>query len=165
MAIEALKIGATDYVLKTRLSRILLSVRRALREGQERAERVAAEAALRRSEAYLAEGQRLSHTGSFGWNVRTGENYWSDETYRIFEFDRATTPSIQLIFERVHPEDAEGMRLSCTAARSASSDPRAVATVPMAFPSRKDRGPALVTRRIAGLAARCRASNRRAALA
>ena len=69
VAIEALKIGATDYVLKTRLSRILPSVQRALREGQDRAERTCAEEALRRSEAYLAEGQRLSHTGSFGWNV------------------------------------------------------------------------------------------------
>ena len=88
VAIEALKIGATDYVLKTRLSRILPSVQRALREGQERAERTFAEEALRRSEAYLAEGQRLSHTGSFGWNVQSGENYWSEETYRIFDFDR-----------------------------------------------------------------------------
>src|SRR5271154_2591954 len=73
VAIEALKIGATDYVLKTRLTRILPSVQRALREGQERAERTFAEEALRRSEAYLAEGQRLSHTGSFGWNVQSGE--------------------------------------------------------------------------------------------
>ena len=86
VAIEALKIGATDYVLKTRLSRILPSVQRALREGQERVERASAEEALRRSEAYLAEGQRLSHTGSFGWNVQSGENYWSEETYRIFEY-------------------------------------------------------------------------------
>ena len=84
VAIEALKIGATDYVLKTRLSRILPSVQRALREGQERAERAIAEQALRRSEAYLAEAQRLSHTGSFGWNVQSGEHYWSEETYRIF---------------------------------------------------------------------------------
>src|ERR1700726_4128991 len=77
VAIEALKIGATDYVLKTSLSRLLPSVQRALREGQERIERTVAVEALRRSEAYLAEGQRLSHTGSFGWNVQSGENYWS----------------------------------------------------------------------------------------
>jgi len=57
VAIEALKIGATDYVFKTRLSRLLPSVRRALREGEERVERVHAEAALRRSEAYLAEAR------------------------------------------------------------------------------------------------------------
>ena len=42
---------------------------------------------LRRREAYLAEAQRLSHTGSFGWNPDTGEIVWSDETYRIFEYD------------------------------------------------------------------------------
>jgi PAS domain S-box-containing protein len=110
VAIEALKIGATDYVLKTRLCRILPSVRRALREGQERAERAFAEDALRRSEAYLAAGQRLSHTGSFGWNVQSGENYWSEETYRIFEFDRATRPNVNLVFKRVHPDDADAVR-------------------------------------------------------
>jgi PAS domain S-box-containing protein len=110
VAIEALKIGATDYVLKTRLSRIFPSVQRALREGQERAEHSAAEEALRRSEAYLAEGQRLSHTGSFGWHVQSGENYWSEETYRIFEFDRATKANVSLVFERVHPEDADAVR-------------------------------------------------------
>ena len=110
VAIEALKIGATDYVLKTRLSRIFPSVQRALREGRERVERTSAEEALRRSEAYLAEGQRLSHTGSFGWHVQSGENYWSDETYRIFEFDRATKANVSLVFERVHPEDADAVR-------------------------------------------------------
>ncbi len=110
VAIEALKIGATDYVLKTRLSRILPSVQRALREGQERVERACAKEALRRSEGYLAEGQRLSHTGSFGWNVQSGENYWSEETYRIFEFDRATNANVNLVFERVHPEDAAAVR-------------------------------------------------------
>ena len=83
LAIEALKMGATDYVLKTGLSRLAPSVRRAMREAEGRAERKKAEEALRRSEAYLAEAQRLSHTGSFGWNVSSGEVYWTDETYRI----------------------------------------------------------------------------------
>src|SRR5271156_6843991 len=106
VAIEALKIGATDYVLKNRLSRIFPRVQRALREGRERVERTAAEEALRRSEAYLAEGQRLSHTGSFGWNVQSGENYWSEETYRIFEFDRTIKAHVSLVFQRVHPDDA-----------------------------------------------------------
>ena len=69
VAIEALKIGATDYVFKTRLSRIVPSVRRALREAEERIDLARAEEALRRSETYLAEAQKLSHTGSFGWNV------------------------------------------------------------------------------------------------
>jgi len=89
LAIEALKMGATDYVFKTRLSRIAPSVRRALREAEERSQRRAAEEALQRNEAYLEEAQRLSHTGSFGWQVARGKIYWSDETYRIFELDMA----------------------------------------------------------------------------
>jgi PAS domain S-box-containing protein len=60
---------------------------------------------LGRREAYLAEAQRLSHTGSFGWKPDTGEIIWSDETHRIFEYDRAVTPTIYLVAQRVHPED------------------------------------------------------------
>ena len=73
VAIEALKIGATDYVFKTRLSRIVPSVQRALTGSRGENELSRAEEALRRSEAYLAEAQRLSHTGSFGWDVSSGE--------------------------------------------------------------------------------------------
>src|SRR6516164_5256865 len=81
VAIEALKVGATDYVLKTKLSRLVPAVQRAMREAEERAERKKAEQALRRSEAYLTEAQRLSRTGSFGWDVAGGEIYWSEETF------------------------------------------------------------------------------------
>src|ERR1700693_1294159 len=106
VAIEALKLGATDYVLKTRLSRLVPSVVRALREATQRAERKRAEESLRRSETYLAEAQGLSKTGSFGWRPSTGEIIWSEETFRIFEYDRATKPSIEVILQRVHREDA-----------------------------------------------------------
>jgi signal transduction histidine kinase/CheY-like chemotaxis protein len=105
VAIEAVKIGATDYVVKSRLSRLVPSVQRALREVQERSERRKAEEALRRSEMYLAEAQRLSHTGSFGWDVATGEIHWSYETYRIFECDPTTKPSVQMVVDRTHPDD------------------------------------------------------------
>ena len=60
---------------------------------------------LRRNEAYLAEAQKLSKTGSFGWNVFGGEIYWSDETFRIFEYGRETKPGLELVLERTHPED------------------------------------------------------------
>ena len=60
---------------------------------------------LRRREAYLAEAQRLSHTGSFGWNPDTGELVWTDETYRIFEYDCATKPTLDMVVERIHPQD------------------------------------------------------------
>jgi NO-binding membrane sensor protein with MHYT domain/signal transduction histidine kinase len=61
---------------------------------------------LQRSEAYLAEAQRLSHTGSFGWKPSIGEIIWSEETFRIFEYDRSTKPTVELVLSRVHPEDA-----------------------------------------------------------
>ena len=61
--------------------------------------------AEQRSEAYLAEAQRLSHTGSFGWKPSTGNIIWSEETFRIFQYDRSTKPTVELILQRVHPED------------------------------------------------------------
>src|ERR1700737_3462673 len=107
VAIEALKIGATDYVLKTRLSRLVPSVLRALREATQRAERKRAEESLRQGGASLAEAQRLSRTGSFGWNVSSGEIYWSEETYNIFEYDRTTKPTLELTFRRIRPDDRD----------------------------------------------------------
>src|SRR5712692_5083791 len=65
---------------------------------------------LRRSEAYLAEAQRLSRTGSFGWRVSTGEIIWSEETFRIFQYDRPTKPSVEVILQRVHREDAASVK-------------------------------------------------------
>ena len=107
VAIEALKIGATNYVLKTRLSRLAPSILRALREADERAERKRAEEALRRNEAYLTEAQTLSHTGSFGWNVSSGEIYWSEESFKIFEYDPSVKPTLELVFRRMHPDDRD----------------------------------------------------------
>jgi formate hydrogenlyase transcriptional activator len=105
LAIEALKTGATDYVFKTRLSRIVPSVQRALRDAEARAEMRRAEEALRSSEAYLAEAQRLSHTGSFGWAVSSGQLYWSLETFRIFDYDPDAQMTVDRVVERFHPED------------------------------------------------------------
>ena len=73
-------------------------------------DRKQAERALRRSEAYLAGAQRLSHTGSFGWTPSTGEIHWSDESFRIFELDRAVKPTIELVLQRIHPDDRAFMR-------------------------------------------------------
>jgi PAS domain S-box-containing protein len=65
-----------------------------------------AEAALRCSEARLAEAQRLSLTGSFSWCSSTGELLWSDETFRIYEYDPTTKPTWELVLQRVHPQEA-----------------------------------------------------------
>lgn len=63
------------------------------------------EDALRRSEAYLAEAQRLSLTGSFRWRVSTSEISWSDETYRIYGLEPSVPVDFTMVGERVHPED------------------------------------------------------------
>jgi PAS domain S-box-containing protein len=68
-------------------------------------ERKQAEDLVRRSEAYLTKAQHLSRTGSFGCNVSSGEMHWSGETFRIFAYDRATTPAVDAIVQRVHPDD------------------------------------------------------------
>jgi PAS domain S-box-containing protein len=69
-------------------------------------ERKSAEEKLRRSEGFLAEGQRISHTGSWSWKVSSGKVTWSEEHFRIFGFDPdQTKPSLQLFLETVHPED------------------------------------------------------------
>jgi PAS domain S-box-containing protein len=68
-------------------------------------DRKTAEEAVRRSKAYLAEAQRLSHTGSFGWKVPSGEIFWSDETFRIFGYDRSVEPTMDSVVQRVHPKD------------------------------------------------------------
>ncbi len=60
---------------------------------------------LQQREAYLAEAQKLSHTGSFGWDISSEKIYWSEETFRIFEYDPQIKPSIPLVIERTHPED------------------------------------------------------------
>jgi signal transduction histidine kinase len=61
--------------------------------------------ALRESEAFLSEAQRLSHTGSFAWHVPSGEISWSDEMFRLFEYDPSTKPSLDLVLQRIHPVD------------------------------------------------------------
>ena len=69
-----------------------------------------AQAELQRRWQYLAEAQRLSRSGTFGWKVSSGELVWSDETYRILGFARETNPTIDLVFDRIHPEDRERLQ-------------------------------------------------------
>jgi signal transduction histidine kinase len=76
--------------------------------------------ALKRSEAFLAEVQRVSSTGSFSWCVASDEITWSQEIYRIFELDQQVSVTLALILTRVHPEDVplfdkmlERVRSSC----------------------------------------------------
>ena len=61
---------------------------------------------LHRREAYLTEAQRLSHTGSWAWNARTRTLFWSEEIYRIYDYNpQEVGPTWEQFLQRVHPED------------------------------------------------------------
>jgi PAS domain S-box-containing protein len=73
-------------------------------------DRKRAEHQLRRKEAFLRQGQLISKSGSVGADLRTGEYHWSDETYRILEFDKDVTPGFEPYLRRVHPDDIDLVR-------------------------------------------------------
>jgi len=68
-------------------------------------QRKQAEDAVRRSETFLAEAQALSQTGSWGWNIATGDLFWSRETYRIFGFESDVNPTLAMVADAIHPDD------------------------------------------------------------
>jgi PAS domain S-box-containing protein len=76
----------------------------------------------RRSEVYLTEAQRLSRTGSFGWNVDSGEIFWSEESFRIFGYDKALSPTVDLVLQRVHPDDLALVRRTMGRASAGGED-------------------------------------------
>jgi C4-dicarboxylate-specific signal transduction histidine kinase len=112
-----LSVAANHAATAFRMARLVDDHRRAeeavresereLRRAHDQLETKVAErtAELRRSEAYLAEAQRLSHAGSFGWDVSSRNLYWSEETFHIIECDRANQPTIDLVLQRTHPHD------------------------------------------------------------
>src|SRR6266403_2135073 len=85
-------------------------------------ERRVTEEAIRRSEAYLAEAQRISHTGSFGCKASSGEMFWSEETFRIFGYDRDAKPAVEAILKRVHPDDKAMVQAQISHATSQGKD-------------------------------------------
>src|ERR1700720_4446989 len=112
-----LSVAANHAATAFRTARLLDDRRRAeeaireseqkLRKARDELETKVAErtAELQRSEAYLAEAQRLSHTGSLGWDVSSGKLYWSEETFRIFECDPADQPTVEFVLQRTHPDE------------------------------------------------------------
>jgi PAS domain S-box-containing protein len=77
---------------------------------------------LQRSEAFLAIAQSLSHTGSLGWSVASGEIYWSAETYNIYEYDRAAKPTLEMVLRRTHPADRDLVQQALDRASEARTD-------------------------------------------
>jgi PAS domain S-box-containing protein len=132
--VEGLESDADDYLIKPFAARELLArvaahvkMSNLRRETAEHEERMRGEAELereklraseerlaetsrlyrelQRSEAFLAQGQKISHTGSFGRNVLSEKLYWSEETYEIYELDRSIEPTMGWLIQRIHPED------------------------------------------------------------
>jgi PAS domain S-box-containing protein len=93
-------------------------------ETKRRVEAARLEVSLRaqRSESYLAEAQKLSQTGSFGWKASTGELFWSEETFRITGYDPGVIPTFELLFERIYPEDRASVREVLDRARKSGGD-------------------------------------------
>jgi PAS domain S-box-containing protein len=85
-------------------------------------ERKQSEEKLRRSEALLAEVQSVGLTGGFSWRLATDEIIWSEELYRIFEFDEGTSQSVEKVYSRVHPDDIQLLHEMVEGARRGGSD-------------------------------------------
>ena len=77
---------------------------------------------LRRGAAFLAEAQRLSSTGSFSWVVATGRIEWSEQLYRIYEFEPAVIVTLELIGSRIHPDDRPMLAQMVELARTEGGD-------------------------------------------
>ena len=85
-------------------------------------DRKRAEEKLRRSEAFLSEGQRLSQTGSFCWRVATDQIIWSEQLYRIYELEIGLPVTLEIIRTRVHPEDLTLYEKMLEQARNGAND-------------------------------------------
>jgi len=127
VAVEMMRLGATDYLLKDRLARLGISIRLALEQGQLRKERAKAAEALRQSEqelreltaelkierAHLTAAQAVAKMGSWDTDLSTMAVLWSAETYRIFEITPGQfQPTHQRFLEIVHPEDRAAVDLA-----------------------------------------------------
>ena len=110
-AIEALKCGATDYVLKGSLSKIVHAVNRAIEEVKEHSKRKMAEEALRNSLRQLTEAQKIGHIGSWEWDLKTHELNCSDEFYNIMSLEPTDFgKSYKLMMDIIHPEDRQSVK-------------------------------------------------------
>ncbi|WP_035984223.1 hybrid sensor histidine kinase/response regulator [Leptolyngbya sp. KIOST-1] len=122
LAIESLKRGATDYVLKQRLERLMPCLERALREAQERRERQAAQrerqiaaAALQESEDRLRLAIAAAHLGTWDWDLTTNRLTWDAGCKATFGLPPDAETSIDVFFAGLHPDDRDRLQQLVTA--------------------------------------------------
>lgn len=107
-AVEAMRAGARDYIMKDKLVRLNAVVERELHEAGQRRKHKQAEQALHASETRLREAQRIAHLGSWELDLVHNDLKWSDQVYRIFELDPAQfDASYEVFLDTVHPDDRD----------------------------------------------------------
>lgn len=110
-AVDYIKRGATDYVLKDRLARLALAVERALEERALRKVHLKGQESLRLSEARLREAQRIAHLGDWDWDLATNQQIWSDELFRMLGFEpQSFQPTVETLKNMLHPDDLARVR-------------------------------------------------------
>jgi CheY-like chemotaxis protein len=116
-AIEIMKAGAHDYIMKNNMSRLVPAIERELKEAESRVQRKQAEELLRSEHIMLARTEGIAHIGSWGWNIATDTVNWSDELFRIFQRDpREGAPSFAEHPAFYHPDDMARLRQAVKAA-------------------------------------------------
>ena len=121
LAVDLLKAGATDYVLKDRLHRLPLAVQRALDEAGERAARRRAEDAARRSAETLSLALEASQMGTWDWDIATGELDWSDRCKAIYGIPASEPMNYGRFLRALHPDDRSATDAAITHALAAKA--------------------------------------------
>jgi signal transduction histidine kinase len=117
-AVEILKAGAHDFIIKDRMARLVPAIERELREAGQRFERRQAYEILARSENQLADAQRIAHVGSWERNLETDQLSWSAESIRIFGQDpNIFVPTVEKFVAQIHPDDRPRLAESMDKAR------------------------------------------------
>jgi PAS domain S-box-containing protein len=116
-AIEIMKAGAHDYIMKNNMSRLVPAIERELKEAESRVQRKQAEELLRSEHIMLARTEGIAHIGSWGWNIAMDTVNWSDELFRIFQRDpREGAPSFAEHPAFYHPDDMARLQQAVKAA-------------------------------------------------
>ncbi len=121
VAVEAMRSGINDYLLKDNLTRLAPAIEREMENAAARRARKQAEAALRQSETSLASAQRIAHIGNWDWDIQNDQLSWSEETYRIFGLARDQFEgTYQAFIKFVHPDDRQFVQSAVDAALTRS---------------------------------------------